>query len=192
MYCDDIKSLKRRSILTCLHIIFEFLTKWLSPIVSFTCEEAWNSRNYGDKESILLQNIKEDEFTYNDTSLTGVFEELKRVRKSVTSALELKRNEKLIGSSLQAKVILFLAQNTINTIQDLDLAEMCIVSNVEIKDISKKSKYSISFEDDDIYVEIKLADGEKCERCWTVLEEVSSNINNLCNRCEDVWKSFQK
>ena len=192
LYCDDIKSLKRRSTSTCLHIIFEFLTKWLSPIVSFTCEEAWNSRNYGDKQSILLQNIKEEEFTYKDTSLLGVFDELKRVRKSVTSALELKRNEKLIGSSLQAKVILFLAQNSIKTIEDLDLAEMCIVSNVEIQDISKKSEDSINFDDEDIYVEIKLADGEKCERCWTVLEEVSSNKNNLCNRCEDVWNSFQQ
>ncbi len=192
LYCDDIKSLRRRSTSTCLHIIFEFLTKWLSPIVSYTCEEAWNSKNYGDKESILLQNIKEEEFTYKDTSLLGVFDELKRVRKSVTSALELKRNEKLIGSSLQAKVILFLAQNSIKTIEDLDLAEMCIVSNVEIQDISKKSEDSINFDDEDIYVEIKLADGEKCERCWAVLEEVSSNKNNLCNRCEDVWNSFQQ
>jgi isoleucyl-tRNA synthetase len=192
LYCDDIKSLKRRSTSTCLHIIFEFLTKWLSPIVSFTCEEAWNSRNYGDNESILLQNIKEEEFTYKDNSLLGVFDELKRVRKSVTSALELKRNEKLIGSSLQAKVILFLAQNSIKTIEDLDLAEMCIVSNVEIQDISNKSEDSINFDDEDIYVEIKLADGEKCERCWAVLEEVSSNKNNLCNRCEDVWNSFQQ
>ncbi len=192
LYCDDIKSLKRRSTSTCLHIIFEFLTKWLSPIVSFTCEEAWNSRNYGDKESILLQNIKEEEFTYKDTSLLVVFDELKRVRKSVTSALELKRNEKLIGSSLQAKVILFLAQNSIKTIEDLDLAEMCIVSNVEIQDISKKTEGSINFDDEDIYVEIKLADGEKCERCWAVLEEVSSNKNNLCNRCEDVWNSLQQ
>ena len=192
LYCDNIKSLKRRSTSTCLHIIFEFLTKWLSPIVSFTCEEAWNSRNYGNKESILLQNIKEEEFKYEDTSLEKVFDELKRVRKSVTSALELKRNEKLIGSSLQAKVILYLPQNTIKTIEKLDLAEMCIVSNVKIQDILNKSENSINFDDENIYVEIKLADGEKCERCWTVLEEVSSNKNNLCNRCEDVWKSFQQ
>ena len=106
--------------------------------------------------------------------------------------MELKRNEKLIGSSLQAKVILFLTQNTIQAIEDLHLAEMCIVSNVEIQDISNKSEDSINFDDEDIYVEIKLADGEKCERCWAVLEEVSSNKNNLCNRCEDVWNSFQQ
>ena len=192
LYCDDIKSIKRRSTSTCLHIIFEFLTKWLSPIVSFTCEEAWKSRSYSNEESILLQNVKDDEFTYKDISLEKVFEELKRVRKSVTSALELKRNEKLIGSSLQAKVTLFLSQDSQRIIKDLDLAEMCIVSNVDIKDISNKSNDSINFEDEDIYVEIKLADGKKCERCWTVLKEVSSNKNNLCNRCEDVWKSFQQ
>ena len=192
LYCDDIKSIKRRSTSTCLHIIFEFLTKWLSPIVSFTCEEAWKSRSYSNEESILLQNVKDDEFTYKDISLEKVFEELKRVRKSVTSALELKRNEKLIGSSLQAKVILFLSKDTQKIIADLDLAEMCIVSNVETHDISSRSKESISIEDEEIYVDIKLADGKKCERCWAVSQEVSSSKNNLCNRCEDVWKSFQQ
>ena len=124
--------------------------------------------------------------------MVNVFDELKRVRKSVTSALELKRNEKLIGSSLQAKVTLFLSQDTTKIIKNLNLAEMCIVSKVELKDINKKSNDSINFEDEDIYVEVKLADGEKCQRCWTVLPEVSSNKNNLCNRCEDVWNSFQK
>ena len=98
----------------------------------------------------------------------------------------------MIGSSLQAKVILYLSKNTKAIIKDLDLAEMFIVSCVEIKDISNKSKDSINFEDEQIYVEIKLAEGKKCERCWTVLQEVSLNKNNLCNRCEDVWKSFQQ
>ncbi len=192
LYCDNIRSLKRRSVSSCLHFIFEFLTKWLSPIISFTCEEAWNSRGYDNNESILLQNILEDEFTYKDPSLEKVFNELKGVRKSVTSALELKRNEKLLGSSLQAKVILYLSKDTKAIIKDLDLAEMFIVSCVEIKDISNKSKDSINFEDEQVYVEIKLADGKKCERCWSVLQEVSLNDNNLCNRCEDVWKSFQQ
>ena len=85
-----------------------------------------------------------------------------------------------------------MSQDSQRIIKDLDLAEMCIVSNVDIKDISNKSNDSINFEDEDIYVEIKLADGKKCQRCWTVLKEVSSNKNNLCNRCEDVWKSFQQ
>ena len=39
---------------------------------------------------------------------------------------------------------------------------------------------------------IKSANGEKCQRCWTVLPEVSSNKNNLCKRCDDVWKSLQQ
>ena len=69
---------------------------------------------------------------------------------------------------------------------------MCIVSNVETLDISNRSEESISIEDEEIYVDIKLADGKKCERCWAVSQEVSSSKNNLCNRCEDVWKSLQQ
>ncbi len=192
LYCDDVRSLKRRSTSTCLNVIFEFLTKWLSPIVTFTCEEAWSAREYGNNDSILLQNINNEDFKFKDISLETVFKELKRVRKSVTSALEIKRNEKLIGSSLQAKVTLFLSQATKDIIKNLDLAEMFIVSNIEIQDILNKSKESLNFEDDDIYVEIKSANGEKCQRCWSVLPEVSSNKNNLCKRCEDVWKSLQQ
>ena len=69
--------------------------------------------------------------------------------------------------------------------------------NLSIK-ISKFLKNKIvnssirKFSDGEIYVEIKLADGKKCERCWAVLQEVSSSKNNLCNRCDDVWKTFQK
>jgi hypothetical protein len=49
----------------------------------------------------------------------------------------------------------------------------------------------MKFEEDDIYVEILLANGEKCDRCWTILPEVESNPNNLCKRCDDVWQTFQ-
>ena len=88
LYCDDIKSIKRRSTSTCLHIIFEFLTKWLSPIVSFTCEEAWKSRSYNNEESILLQNVKDDEFTYKHISLEKDFEELREIRRAHGTLVE--------------------------------------------------------------------------------------------------------
>ena len=67
---------------------------------------------------------------------------------------------------------------------------MCIVSNVEVEDISNKTKESLNFDEEDIYVEISLAKGDKCDRCWTVLPEVKDDPNNLCKRCNDVCKHF--
>ena len=191
LYCDGKDSLKRRSVSTCLHILFDFLSKWFSPIISFTSEEAWQSRHQDNSTSILSQTITEKDFTYSNSNLEKTFDELKRVRKSVTAALEIKRNEKLIGSSLQAKAIIYIPSEIKQILSTLDLAEMCIVSDVEIKDIAEKTPSSMNFEEEDIFVDISLAEGDKCQRCWTILPEVKDNQDHLCSRCDNVWKSFQ-
>ena len=191
LYCDGKDSLKRRSVSTCLHILFDFLSKWFSPIISFTSEEAWQSRHQDNSTSILSQTITEKDFTYSYSNLEKSFDELKRVRKSVTAALEIKRNEKLIGSSLQAKAIIYIPSEIKQILSTLDLAEMCIVSGVEIKDIAEKTPSSMNFEEEDIFVDISLAEGDKCQRCWTILPEVKDNQDHLCSRCDNVWKSFQ-
>ena len=191
LYCDGKDSLKRRSVSTCLHILFDFLSKWFSPIISFTSEEAWQSRYQDNSTSILSQTITEKDFTYSYSNLEKSFDELKRVRKSVTAALEIKRNEKLIGSSLQAKAIIYIPLEIKQILSTLDLAEMCIVSGVEIKDIAEKTSSSMNFEEEDIFVDISLAEGDKCQRCWTILPEVKDNQDHLCSRCDNVWKSFQ-
>ena len=191
LYCDGKDSLKRRSVSTCLHILFDFLSKWFSPIISFTSEEAWQSRHKDNSTSILSQIITEIDFTYSYSNLEKSFDELKRVRKSVTAALEIKRNEKLIGSSLQAKAIIYIPSEIKQILSTLDLAEMCIVSGVEIKDIAEKTPSSMNFEEEDIFVDISLAEGDKCQRCWTILPEVKDNQDHLCSRCDNVWKSFQ-
>ena len=191
LYCDGKDSLKRRSVSTCLHILFDFLSKWFSPIISFTSEEAWQSRHQDNSTSILSQTITEKDFTYSNSNLENTFDELKRVRKSVTAALEIKRNEKLIGSSLQAKAIIYIPSEIKQKLSTLNLAEMCIVSDVEIRDIAEKTSTSMNFEEEDIFVDISLAEGDKCQRCWTILPEVKDNQDHLCNRCDNVWKSFQ-
>jgi isoleucyl-tRNA synthetase len=191
LYCDGKDSLKRRSVSTCLHILFDFLSKWFSPIISFTSEEAWQSRHQDNSTSILSQTITDKDFTYSYSNLEKIFDELKRVRKSVTAALEIKRNEKLIGSSLQAKAIIYIPSEIKQILSTLDLAEMCIVSGVEIKDIAEKTPSSMNFEEEDIFVDISLAEGDKCQRCWTILPEVKDNQDHLCSRCDNVWKSFQ-
>jgi len=191
LYCDGKDSLKRRSVSTCLHILFDFLSKWFSPIISFTSEEAWQSRHQNNSTSILSQTITEKDFTYSNSNLEKSFDELKRVRKSVTAALEIKRNEKLIGSSLQAKATIYIPSEIKQILSTLDLAEMCIVSCVEIKDIAEKTTTSMNFEEEDIFVDISLAEGDKCQRCWTILPEVKDNQDHLCSRCDNVWKSFQ-
>ena len=98
----------------------------------------------------------------------GIFE----IRSHITAALELKRAEKFIGSSLQAAVTLALPTTTHG---DADWSEICITSAVNIVSGS------------DIAVEVQLANGAKCERCWKITPEVKVE-HPLCNRCDEAVK----
>ena len=190
LYCDHIDNIKRKSAVTCLHFIFEFLAKWFSPILSFTTEEAWGIRSYNNNTSIHLQTFNEDDYVYYDEKLESKWNDIKEIRKTVTSALEIKRNEKIIGSSLQAQVTIYLDKNILRNIENIDLSELCIVSSSQVKNVEDKTTTSITFEDARVHVDTHVALGAKCERCWTIKEEAEKNQLSLCNRCDDVWNSI--
>tara|TARA_B110000261_G_scaffold98617_1_gene111389 strand:- start:600 stop:2105 length:1506 start_codon:yes stop_codon:yes gene_type:complete len=192
LYCDPQDSLKRKSAVTCLHFIFEFLAKWFSPILSFTTEEAWELRLYNNNKSIHLQTFNEDDYAYYDEKLEKKWIDIREIRKAVTSALEIKRNEKLIGSSLQAQVVIFLESEILNNVKNIDLSELSIVSNFKIKEMDEKNSSALSFDDPRVFVDVEIAPGLKCQRCWTVKEEVRNNSLQMCDRCDNVWKSVSK
>ena len=192
LYCDPQGSLKRKSAVTCLHFIFEFLAKWFSPILSFTTEEAWELRLYNNNKSIHLQTFNEDDYAYYDEKLEKKWIDIREIRKAVTSALEIKRNEKLIGSSLQAQVVIFLESEILNNVKNIDLSELSIVSDFKIKEMDEKNSSALSFDDPRVFVDVEIAPGLKCQRCWTVKEEVRNNSLQMCDRCDNVWKSVSK
>ena len=70
-----------------------------------------------------MQTIKDSDFIFKDDHLEETFNELKRIRKCVTASLELKRNEKVIGSSLQANVKLYITSKSQNLLKDIKNAE---------------------------------------------------------------------
>src|SRR5205807_8393524 len=41
LYCDPPSSLARKAALTAIDIICDAILKWLAPVLSFTCDEAW-------------------------------------------------------------------------------------------------------------------------------------------------------
>ena len=66
--------------------------------------------------------------------------------------------------------------------------DLFIVSSAKIVDKLPEKAFSL----DGIKhtaVNIKKANGSKCERCWVLSKEVVINKNNLCNRCQNVTKS---
>ena len=187
LYCDRADSIRRRAARTVLDEAFNCLTAWLAPVICFTAEEAWLSRNPGDGNSVHLQTYPDLPADWRDDVLAEKWANVRRVRRVVTGALEIERAEKRIGSSLQATPTVYLDSATVAILSDVDLAEVTITSDV-IVDTGAAPEGAFAIDEvPGVAVVPGLADGGKCERCWQVLPEVGGDGENadICNRCVD-------
>ena len=191
LYCDPVESKRRRAARTVLDELFNCLTAWLAPVICFTAEEAWLSRNPGDASSVHLQTYPDLPVGWRDDALAEKWANVRRVRRVVTGALEIERAEKRIGSSLQAMPTVYLDGDTAAALSDIDLAEISITSGIVI-DTGPVPEGAFVIEDvPGVAVMPGLAEGKKCERCWQVLPEVGGEGENadICNRCADAVAS---
>ncbi len=185
IYCDPLDSKKRRSARTLLNFIFEYIVRWLAPSLSFTCEEAWKAK--GNKSSIHLEDFLETPNDFKNTNIANKWNIIKNIRKVITGALEKKRADKIIGSSLESHVKIFLTDDIKNEVSDINFDEIAITSSFEILDF-KNSNNNFSLEEvKGVNVEITKVSGSKCERCWKYQSNLTAK--NLCNRCEEIIKS---
>lgn len=115
-------------------------------------------------------------------SLRSGWERVFSLRDEVLKALETARNEKQIGSSLEAKVILTTDAATTRLLLDYygQLRYIFIVSQVEVHEGSADTPVRTS-------VEIQKADGQKCERCWNYSTRVGEfpQFPTVCERCNE-------
>lgn len=186
LYCEGKDSLARKSVQTVLHHIFEVVTRLLAPIIPFTAEEVWKYR-YGDNaESIHLEEFFEVPNTWDNEEILEKWSLLRKVRRVVTGALEKKRAEGYIGSSLQAHPVVYVTDERLEQIMDPTIfKDICIVSSLSVR-CSDQSKGEFSLEEvDGVSVDIELAKGEKCTRCWKVEEDIGAIKEHpeLCLRC---------
>jgi isoleucyl-tRNA synthetase len=111
---------------------------------------------------------------------------VRRVRRVVTGALEVERQEKRIGSSLQAAPVVYLGAEDGAALEGLDLAELAITSAIELRDGEAPEAAFRLAEVPGVAVVPGPAEGDKCARCWRVLPEVAFESGQLCDRCSDV------
>ena len=180
LYCDELKGKNRRSCRTVMDILFKSLTTWLAPIICFTAEEAWQNRYKDQENSVHLQTYFKSESGWNNETLGNKWTEIRELRSMVTTAIEEKRKDGLLGSSLQARVIIEANESIYNKLNDIDLPEIFICSDVEMNLNNK-------LENNYIDVEVELASGGKCLRCWKIVKEVKDDIE-ICNRCSSIIK----
>ena len=184
IYCDSFDSKKRRSARTLLNLIFDHLVRWLAPSLSFTCEEAWKAK--GNTSSIHLEDFLEASQDFKNNDIANKWNIIKNIRKVITGAIEKKRAEKLIGSSLEANVIIYVKENLKKKIEEINFDEIAITSSFQLLDYKNKKDYFALEEIDDVAVTVEKTDGQKCERCWKYT--VILQDKQICQRCDEAIK----
>jgi isoleucyl-tRNA synthetase len=194
LYCDRADSPRRRAARTVMEQVFKYLTVWLAPILCFTAEEAWLARFGEAADSVHLQTFPKVPGEWKNEALAKKWSAIRAVRRVVTGALEKSRNEKKIGTSLQAHPHVYLTKEHQNALTGTDLAEVSISSSVMLTVAAPPSDAFILPDMPDIGVIVGLAEGKKCDRCWQILPEVGAHADHpdLCNRCHDAVTNGRK
>ncbi len=190
LYCEAPKSELRRSAQTAMYIILSALARLIAPIIPFTADEIWKyipHRKGDNTESVFLNDMPTASGLEYDEKFCLKWDLIVNLRDDVKKALEVERAEKVIGSSLDAAVKITVgADDYYSRLTDGDVER----AEKELKDIFIVSKVDICKADDnsDLAIEVRRAEGKKCERCWTYSETVGESAEHptLCRRCAHV------
>ncbi|MEM7212211.1 MAG: isoleucine--tRNA ligase, partial [Pseudomonadota bacterium] len=188
LYCDALASERRQACLWVMDKVFHRLVTWLAPLLVFTMEEVWLSRFPGEASSVHLQDFPDTPAEWRDGDLADRWAAIRRVRRAVTGALEIERAEKRIGASLEAAPTVYVAdEGTRALVEDVDFADLCITSDIEISADPAPAEAFRADDIDGVAVKPREARGKKCLRCWKILMDVGAGSDpNLCARCENV------
>jgi len=173
LYTFSSKSKVRLSCQSALFILFKEISLMLAPVLSFTAEEAWKSSKVSDQtifnETLFLDN-------FHDDVLEKKWDKIFSYREPVLKEIELLRSKKIIGSSLEADILLncnkqdyvFLSENLDNFQKSLMVAKVDLVEE----------------EVDDLKVVVNKTIFPKCVRCWNYTDLSSDEDSSICAKCQ--------
>ncbi len=175
LYTWKPNGLHRKSAQTVIHHITDYLIRMMAPIVSFLSEESYSYFKGKTTDSVFLLDFPSLPLNWKNPKVSEKFESLLKVRSDVQKSLEELRNQKVIGSSLEASVKIAAEGRVLDDLQSAqDLREFLIVSSVEVQNGSYK-------------IAAEKADGEKCVRCWVYSNKIGVNpkFPGVCPKCAE-------
>jgi isoleucyl-tRNA synthetase len=200
LYISSANSRRRRSCQTVLAIALENLAKAIAPVLSHLAEDIWQHLPYPTPyRSVFAAGWVRLDAEWKQPALARQWEQLRDLRTEVNKVMEQARNDKAIGASLEAKVLLYVADeplkqslaalnpdtsfsgNRVDELRYLLLASQ--VELVESPEAIQTGNYQGQLTT--VRVGIVPADGEKCERCWNYSPHVGefAEAPTLCDRC---------
>jgi isoleucyl-tRNA synthetase len=192
LYCSSPDEPLRRTAQTSLYIILRDIVKLLAPVLSFTAEEVWSFIPGEKEESVHLALLPAVNREFENEDVAKRWDVILNVRDAVLKRLEDARVNKDIGNSLEASVTLEAPQKLYDFLSEYKkrLADIFIVSYVEL--ILNETMEDLSPEEsaDNISVSVTRAEGGKCERCWKYFTVTEDSNQSVCGRCGEALKSY--
>ena len=170
LYCDASTSLRRRATQTVMHHLFDVLDRLLAPIIVTTADDAYQFFAHADKrESVHLRHFPARDLGFANAALDTKFEQLKAIKDEVNKQGEALRQTKEIGTFLQAKAT-------------IGLADPIAFSEWE----SYLNMSSVSCETSSVLtIRVEKIEAPRCERCWKYVPLVTDEV---CERCDGALK----
>lgn len=186
VYIEAENDYQRRCMQTVFYQTLVSLTKLLTPIIPHTAEEIWSFLQE-EEEYVQLAEFPGYETFTNEEELMDTWAAFMDFRDNVLKALEEARHSKLIGKSLEAKVTVYPNEQIrqLMTAVDAVIAQLLIVSDFEV---SKEVAPSEAVQFEDMAILVEKAEGETCDRCRSVRQDVGSDekLPTLCGRCAHI------
>jgi isoleucyl-tRNA synthetase len=186
MYCDASDSPRRRATQAAMSEIFDALCSLLAPVLVFTAEEARRCSAVAggadpgpQSTAAATTSVHLQEFPHSQNrgrKATEQVDDLLRLRGIVGQAIERARQEKVIGNTLEARVILNSDSDVTEKIPKEELEEFFILSDLTIQQTKEAS------------ASVTKTPYKKCARCWRHRPTVGTSEAHpdLCDRCESV------
>ncbi|NDJ25123.1 isoleucine--tRNA ligase [Nostoc sp. B(2019)] len=197
LYISAPDAFRRRSCQTVLKIALENLARAIAPVLCHTAEDIWQYLPYKTPyKSVFEAGWVQVEEKWRNPELAEFWETLRQLRTDINKVLEQARVEKMIGSSLEAKALIYIphrqlsnaikAFNPVNGNGIDELRYLLLTSQVELldsPDAMKALKYTAQTQD--WVIGVVNAEGEKCDRCWNYSTHVGESAEHplICERC---------
>ena len=172
----------------------------VAPLLCFTADEVWThlpAPHLREKSVHLAKYVSPADLraglSAKHLQRMENWPRLIALREEVLKALEVARQEKFIGGSLEARVRLVVSQDLqplAEQYRDL-LRYLFIVSQVEITDKEVEGANPTGLTG--LRVKIEKASGQKCDRCWNYSEQVGKDERypTVCERCSAALKEIE-
>ncbi|WP_166243944.1 isoleucine--tRNA ligase [Paenibacillus turpanensis] len=184
---------KRRASQTVLYEALTAITKLISPILPHTADEVWKYIPGEKLDSVQLEVFPEVNTSVFDEALERKWDRFIDVRDELLKALETARKDKVINSALNAAVHVYPGKEAAEALAPFkdELSGLLIVSTVEVHAEGEAAPADAQ-QLKGVSAKVIPAEGEKCERCWNITQDVGSHEkhSSLCGRCADIVETM--